>query len=178
MEALELVSDEALRKIVRKLDGRGAAVRHSIRGHPMKSHGNVPRIECEVRIGREDGEPSAVCRGTDQEIDRPTRHPLAPAEVEEAGRLLVVAGRQEEVVEVGQAVAESLEILVGADPREDLLADRADQPDPAVPHQRRPLLDDSGFGGSEIASAPPQRERPDRGVRQYAQPRLRRRSAL
>src|SRR5262249_6318668 len=115
------------------------------RGSPlrlMKPNPGVRRIEPKIRVGCEDRDFEAMGHGAEKQIDGGARDSMRPAAVEEMRRLIVVLRVDLQIPEITETLANCLEGLLFADPRQNLLANRADENRFPGPHQPRPLQDE------------------------------------
>jgi hypothetical protein len=130
----------------------------------VESNPDVRRIMLKVNVGREDRDVDTAGHGTDEQIDRCPRDAVSPADVEETRRLIVVGGEDLQVAEITKSLLESGETLLDANPREDFLADGADENCLARVYEPNPFLDQRVFRIAQALRSAPQGERPDRGV--------------
>ena len=89
----------------------------------------------EVRVCREDAEPSSCGRCTDEEVRVGTLDAFCSASVEEGSGFLVVLGFQQYVWKGAKMSSQGFELLLPADPREKFLPDWPEHRRSAFPHQ-------------------------------------------
>lgn len=70
----------------------------------------MPRIRFEIGICREYRQAEPLGDRTDEEIHTTSRHTFGPTQIEELCRLLIVGRENGDVVEIGEPVANTLEV--------------------------------------------------------------------
>jgi len=120
----------------------------------VELYGHVSRVGWEIRIGREDREIKPVGYRAYEKVDSASGHATRPASVEKTRGLLVVRSENGNIIEVGQALPEALEVRLEADPRKDFLTDRTDETGPPVADEAPPLHNEPGLLRAQVLGAP------------------------